>query len=146
VKNPSSTIRANAPAIGTHLPIRDDAATARTPSQMNARPATCLPAGPSGRKNFSNVVTATIASVPPVRNGFDSQYRTWFTPAASRPNASFVHTQGPPSIGNAVPSSVVRNPYGRKNTTARITIQARPWGPLAATLPMVSRPTRAQSR
>src|SRR5256885_2038276 len=137
-------MRAMAPMVGTHLPTRNASSTDSTPDQMNTSPATYFHAPGSGAKNVSNVVSAMMHSVPPIHSGFEIQYRTWFTPATIRPNASLVQTYGPPSIGKAAPNSDTSNPYGRKKSTASTTIQVSPSGPCAATEPIVSSPTSVQ--
>jgi hypothetical protein len=113
---------------------------------MNTSPATYFQIPGSGTKNVWNVVIAMMHSVPPTHSGLEIQYMIWLTPATRRPNASFVHTYGPPSNGNAVPNSATSRPYGTKNATARMIIQVRPCGPLATTEPIVSSPTSVQTR
>src|ERR1700742_176714 len=65
-------------------------------------------------------------------------------PPWMRPNASFVHSYGPPSIVNALPTSAIRSMYGATNTTASTTSHRNPSGPFDATVPSVSSPTKAQ--
>ena len=45
------------------------------------------------------------ASEPPTQRGFVTQYRIAAIPPCKRPNASFVHSYGPPSCVNALPTS-----------------------------------------
>ena len=59
---------------------------------------------------------------------------------------SRVQMYGPPSSVNAAPSSAVRNAYGMKKTNPRNISHVKPWAPLAATAPIVSRPTSVQIR
>ena len=96
--------------MGTHLPTRSEEATASTLAQMNTSPATWVHNGSRSTKKERNVVSATIVSDPPIQIGLVTQYRTWLTPATNRPNASLVHTYGPPSSGKAVPSSATSSP------------------------------------
>src|ERR1700704_1343082 len=65
-------------------------------------------------------------------------------PACIRPNASFVHSYGPPSCVNAEPISDITSMYGATKTIASTTSQRNPSGPLEATVPSVSSPTNAQ--
>ena len=62
--------------------------------------------------------TQEAASEPPIQTGLVTQYRKLFTAPASRPNASLVHRYGPPSCGNAVPSSAKSSACGTKKITA----------------------------
>ena len=65
-------------------------------------------------------------------------------PPCKRPNASFTHSYGPPSIVNALPTSAITSMYGATKTTASTTSQKKPCGPFDATVPSVSSPTNAQ--
>src|SRR5579862_2445727 len=53
---------------------------------------------------------------------------------------------GPPSSVNVEPSSDVSSAYGMKKTGTRKISQVKPCAPLLATVPIVSRPTRVQTR
>ncbi len=92
MKKLSSTIRAQAPSVGIHLPTPNDRIAAHTPNQMNASENRYCPTLPRSPKNVLNVVTAVMHSRPPIQTGFDSQYRTELIDATKRPQASFVHT------------------------------------------------------
>jgi hypothetical protein len=71
---------------------------------------------------------------------------TELTAASGRPKASRVHTYGPPSCGNAEPSSTINNAYGSRKKIPRNTRQVNPCAPLAATAPTVSSVTTVQIR
>lgn len=88
VKNDRMTIRAQAPAVGSHLPTRKETTADPTVSQMKPRANPYLAAPCSGVTKSPKAVTA------PMR----------------RPQASRVHTYGPPSSGNDDPSSAVSSP------------------------------------
>ncbi len=47
------------------------------------------------------------AREPPTQSGFVTQYSTAPMPATKRPQASFIHSYGPPSCVNALPSSAI---------------------------------------
>ena len=85
-------------------------------------------------------------SEPPIQTGLVIQYRKSFTAPARCPNASLVHRYGPPSCGNAVPSSANSSAWGTKNTSAKTIIQVNAWPPPSATVAMVSTPTIVHMR
>ena len=62
--------------------------------------------------------TQEAASEPPIHTGLVTQYRKLFTAPTRRPNASLVQKYGPPSCGNAVPSSANSSACGTKKITA----------------------------
>lgn len=72
-KKPSSTIRATAPAIGTHLPMRTDCTTASAPPRMKTSPAAYFQPPGSGVKNSSQVVRAMMHRLPPTQTGLEIQ-------------------------------------------------------------------------
>src|SRR5579859_4627964 len=85
-------------------------------------------------------------SDPPIQTGLVIQYRKSLTAPARWPNASLVHRYGPPSCGNAVPSSANSSAWGTKKTTANTIIQVKASPPLLATEAIVSTPTIVQIR
>ena len=85
-------------------------------------------------------------SEPPIQTGLVIQYRKLLTAPARWPNASLVHRYGPPSCGNAVPSSANSSAWGTKNTSAKTIIQVNACPPPEATVAMVSTPTIVQMR
>ena len=97
-------------------------------------------------KNTSTAPTAAPARVPPIQTGLVIQYRKLFTAPTRRPKASLVQKYGPPSCGNAEPSSANSSACGTKNTTARMIIQVNASPPLLATDAIVSTPTIVQIR
>src|SRR5579875_1313894 len=105
VKPPRSTTRTHAPMIGIQRPTRNDSTAEPTAIQMKASENAYLPTPCRSMKNAENVETAVMLSVPPSQNGFVIQEKIEGTAPVRRPNASFVHTYGPPSSGNAEPSS-----------------------------------------
>src|SRR5439155_16961715 len=121
------------PTLGIHLPNRNETIAEITANQMNASANSSLPTPCSGVKNSPNADTARMVSVPPSQIGLDSQYSTVTIAARNRPKARRVHTYGPPSNGNAVPSSAMSSPYGTKKNDARNTNQATPWPPFVGT-------------
>src|SRR2546430_758750 len=146
VKNPSTATRTNAPTLGIHLPYRNDTIADTTANQMNASANRIFGNPFNGAMNSLKAETARIVSVPPSQIGLDSQYSTVTMAAVNRPNARRVHTDGPPSNGNAEPSSAMSSPYGTKKNRPRNSSQVKPCAPLVATAPMVSRPTSVQMR
>ena len=84
--------------------------------------------------------------MPPIHTGLVIQYRKLLTAPARCPKASRVQWYGPPSSGNAAPSSANSSACGTKNTTARTIIQVKAWPPPWATVAMVSTPTIVQMR
>src|SRR4249920_203169 len=65
---------------------------------------------------------------------------------ARRPNAIRAHTYGPPSYGNAVPSSEITRPAGTKKSALTNASQTTVCAPPRATAPSVSRTTIAAIR
>src|SRR4249919_1497560 len=65
---------------------------------------------------------------------------------ARRPNAIRAHTYGPPSYGNAVPSSEITSPAGTKKSALTNASQTTVCAPPRATAPSVSRTTIAAIR
>ncbi len=47
-------------------------------------------------------------------------------PAWKRPNASFVHSYGPPSCVKALPTSAITSAYGKTKATASTISQVNP--------------------
>ena len=66
-------------------------------------------------------------------------------PAANRPQLSFIHSYGPPSWTNDVPSSDIVSAYGRRKKTASTRSQVNVCAPYPDTWPRVSRPTSAHT-
>src|SRR5215831_10622760 len=99
MKNPGIITRRNPPMLGIHLPIRKESTVAVIAAQMNPSPNRYSGSPLIGllRKNAFTAAMAVTVSVPPTHTGLAIQYRTAFTAAAKRPNASLVHTYGPPS-------------------------------------------------
>jgi hypothetical protein len=91
-------------------------------------------------------VIAENASVPPIHTGFVTQYRKLLTAPARCPKARRVHRYGPPSCGNAVPSSANSKAWGTKKVTAKTIIQVKASPPLEATDAIVSTPTIVHTR
>ena len=87
-----------------------------------------------------------MVSEPPIQTGLVIQYRKLFTAPARCPKASRVQKYGPPSCGNAAPSSANSRACGTKNTTAKTIIQVKASPPPCATVAMVSTPTMVQIR
>jgi hypothetical protein len=69
-------------------------------------------------KNTEIAPTQEAASDPPIHTGLVTQYSRLLIAPARCPNASRVHRYGPPSCGNAVPSSANNSACGTKNTIA----------------------------
>ena len=132
--------------LGIHLPSRNDTIADTTANQMNTSANSSLPNPCSGVKKSPNAEIARMVSVPPSQIGLDSQYSTVTIAATNRPKASRLHTYGPPSKGNAEPSSAISSPYGTKKKMPRNTSQVKPCAPFLATAPIVSRPTSVQIR
>src|SRR3954449_358154 len=84
------------------------------------------------------------ASEPPTHSGLVTQYRTAAIDPCKRPNASLTHSYGPPSWVKALPTSAITSAYGMTKMSASRTSQVKPCGPLEATVPSVSSPTKAQ--
>src|SRR6516165_7766196 len=104
VNRPSSRKRANAPAVGSHLPTRNDRMAATTVNHTNTRDTTYVAAIGSGSppwKKTWSAPTQDTASDPPIHTGLVTQYRRLLTAPTRCPNASRVHRYGPPSCGNA---------------------------------------------
>src|ERR1700691_1304090 len=128
VNRPSSRNRANAPAVGSHLPTRNDVMAATIVIQTNT--SDTMYETPVGRlapwlKKTSIAPMHEIVSEPPIQTGLVIQYRKLLTAPARWPKASRVHMYGPPSCGKAVPSSANSSAWGTKNTTAKIIIQVK---------------------
>src|ERR1700743_3806794 len=94
LKHPSRPTRANAPAVGSHLPLLSDMIAASTAVQMNTSVITknqgvekSLPL----LKNTSMAVMQENASVPPSQTGLVTQYRKLLIAPARWPKASRVH-------------------------------------------------------
>src|SRR5262245_36553004 len=104
--------RRKPPMLGIHLPIRNDSTAATIAAQMNPSPNRYSGSPLIGllKKNESAAASAVTARVPPTQTGLETQYSTALIAAGRRPNASRVHTYGPPSSGKAVPSSAMVRP------------------------------------
>ena len=63
----------------------------------------------------------------------------------SRPDDIFTHSYGPPSTGNAAPSSATSIPYGIRKITSEISSQVIACAPASAANATLSRPTMAQA-
>ena len=63
----------------------------------------------------------------------------------SRPKDIFTHSYGPPSTGNADPSSATTIPYGTKNKTSETSSQVIACAPACAANATLSKPTIAQA-
>src|SRR5215469_4313566 len=147
VKIATTAIFTNVPMFGPHLPTRNAMIAIATVTQMNASPTTTSQAvliGLLRTKASSDAIVAAL-SVPPTQSGLDSQYRIAVTAPAGRPNAILAHSYGPPSTGNAEPSSAVSMPYGIRNTTSDITNQVIACAPASAANATLSRPTIAHA-
>ena len=72
VKNERTTIRPQAPIVGSHLPTPNDRIAAQTEIQMKASPNTYFQF-PNPVKNDSNVATAVMHREPPSQIGFEIQ-------------------------------------------------------------------------
>src|SRR3954453_10277905 len=116
-------------------------------SQMKTRPKTYSPHVPLPipLTFVLHAATAVSVSEPPTHSGFVTQYNTAAIPPWKRPNASLVHSYGPPSIVNAEPTSAINSMYGATKRSAVRRSQRNPSGPFDATVPSVSRPTNAQT-
>src|ERR1700685_3261063 len=110
VKKAISTTRMSAPIVATHLPNFSAMITDAMPAQTKISPKMYSQVSDRLTKNVLNVAMAVIESVPASQIGLSTQYMTATTAAAARPKASLTQTYGPPSSGNAVPSSAVISP------------------------------------
>src|SRR5579859_860498 len=147
VNSPTTAILTNVPMFGPHLPIRNAMIAIPVVTQMNARPITISHVVLSGlvsTKLFSEAIVAAV-SVPPTQSGLDSQYKTAVTAPTARPNDIRAHSYGPPSTGNAAPSSATSMPYGLRKITSETASQVMDCAPPCAAAAMVSRPTIAQA-
>ena len=72
VKKPSTSIRPQAPIVGSHLPTPNERIAAQTEIQMKRRPKMYFPT-PRSKKNALKVATAVMQSVPPSQIGFAIQ-------------------------------------------------------------------------
>src|SRR5215467_79392 len=118
-----------------------------TTTQVKTRPTSISPVVPSGlfSTKVLRVTIVVAASVPPTQIGLDSQYRMAVIEPGRRPNDILTHSYGPPSTGNAEPSSATSIPYGIRNTTSEISSQVIAWAPASAAKATLSRPTMAQA-
>src|ERR1700728_4060114 len=93
LNRPSSAKRANAPAVGTHLPTRNDAIAVTMVTQTKTS-ATTYVAGvlrlPLEVKKPLPAPRQGAGSAPPIHTGLVTQYRKLFTAPARRPKASLV--------------------------------------------------------
>ena len=135
--------------MGSHLPTLNDMIAATIEIHTNAS-ATMYQAT-VGRdepwwKNTSTAPMQEIVSDPPIHTGLVIQYRKLLTAPARWPKASRVHRYGPPSCGNAAPSSANSRACGTKKISANTIIQVNASPPPWATVAMVSTPTIVQIR
>ena len=147
VKMATTAIFTNVPMFGPHLPIRKATIAIPTVTQVNTSPTTISAVvliGLDSTKAFSVAIVAAV-SVPPTHSGLDSQYRIAVTAPAARPNAILAHSYGPPSTGNAEPSSAVSIPYGIRNSTSEMSSQVIACAPASAAWATLSSPTIAQA-
>src|ERR1700691_2202937 len=122
VNTPSRMKRANAPAVGSHLPALNDRMAATIESQTNTSATMNQAAVGSVLPSLKKTCTAPMhemVSDPPIHTGLVIQYRKLLMAPTRCPKASRVHRYGPPSWGKAVPSSENRSACGTKNTTAK---------------------------
>ena len=73
LKKPSTSIRPQAPTVGSHLPTPKERMAAQTEIQMNRRPKMYFPPPPRLKKNALKVATAVMHNVPPSQIGFATQ-------------------------------------------------------------------------
>src|SRR5215831_9403139 len=125
VKIPTTRILIIVPRFGAHLPYRNATIAVPTTTQVKTRPTRISPVVPSGlfSTKVLRVTIVVAASVPPTQIGLDSQYRMAVIEPGRRPNDILTHSYGPPSTGNAEPSSATSIPYGIRNTTSEISSQ-----------------------
>ncbi len=135
------------PTFVTHLPYFTAMIAVPTTVHTNASPKMISAVVPicRCRMNESIAAMATAVREPPIQMGFEIQYSIAVTDPASLPNDIRAHSYGPPSTGNAAPSSAETSPYGMKNSRKVTTSQVNASPPAEAVNASVSSATIAHA-